>query len=102
MVLHVRISEPDSLNIVSQDMNDKGITETTLLFQQNVNDNEFILKVSSQNCKYDANMPLNAGFEKDVKYNIDVEFKRYTTKENNGYTCIFQNIINTSNNNKYR
>ena len=30
MVLYFRILEPNSLNIVKQDMNDKGITETNL------------------------------------------------------------------------
>ena len=34
-----------------------------------------ILKVSSQNCK------CYVGCEKDVEYNIDVEAKRYTTKQ---------------------
>ena len=65
-MLYFRIVEPDSPNIVNQDMNGKGITETTLPFWYNVNDNECILKVSSQNCKCYANMPLNVGFEKDV------------------------------------
>jgi len=37
--------------------------------------------VSSQNCKCNANMPLIVGFEEDVAYNIDVEFKRYTTQK---------------------
>ena len=40
MVLYFRILEPNSLNIVNQDMNDKGITETSLHFWYNVNDNE--------------------------------------------------------------
>ena len=48
MVLHFRILEPHSLNIVNQYMNDKGITETNLPFWCNVNDNGFTLKVSSQ------------------------------------------------------
>ena len=51
MVSYFRILEPNSLNIVDQDMNDKGITETKLPFWYNVHDHEFILKVSSQNCK---------------------------------------------------
>ena len=32
MVLYFRIIEPNSLNIVNQDMNDKSITETDLPF----------------------------------------------------------------------
>ena len=36
-------------------MNGKGITETSLPFWYNVNDNEFVLEVSSQNCKCYAN-----------------------------------------------
>ena len=47
-------------------MNDKGITETKLPFWYNVNDNDFILKVSSHNCT------CYVGFEKDVEYDIDV------------------------------
>ena len=50
-------------------MNDKGITETNLPFWYNVNDNEFLRKVASQNCKW------YVGFEKDVEYSIDVEFR---------------------------
>ena len=46
-------------------MNGKGIPETNLPSWYNVNDNEFILKVSSQNWK------SYVGFEKDVEYNID-------------------------------
>ena len=65
MVLYSRILERSSLNIVSKDMNDKGITETNLPFWYNLHDNEFILKVSSQNCKC-------VGFEKHVEYNIGV------------------------------
>ena len=68
MVLYFRILEPNSLNIVSQYMNDKGITDTNLPCWYNVNDNEFVLKVSLQNCRFCV------GFEKDVEYNIDVEF----------------------------
>ena len=60
MVLYFRILEPYSLNLVNQYMNAKGITETSLPFWYNVNDNEFILKVLSQNCK------CYVGFEKDV------------------------------------
>ena len=51
MISYFRILEPNSLNIVYKDMNDKGITETNLPFWYNVNDNEFVLKVTSQNCK---------------------------------------------------
>ena len=75
IVLYFRILEPNSLSIVNQGMNDKDITETSLPFWYNVNDNEVVLEVSSQNCK------CYAGFEKDVDYNIDVEFKRYTSKQ---------------------
>ena len=67
MVLYFRILEPNSLNIVNRDMNGKGITETNLPFWYNVNDNEFKLEVSSQNCK------CYVGFEKHVEYNIDLE-----------------------------
>ena len=48
----------------------KGITETNLPFWYNVSDNDFILKASSQNCK------CYVGFENDVGYNIDVEFRK--------------------------
>ena len=44
MMLYFRILAPDSLNIVNQDMDGKGITETNLLFSYNVNDSEFVLK----------------------------------------------------------
>ena len=89
MVLYFRILEPSSLNIVNQHMNDKGITKTNLPFWYNVNGNEFVLKVSSRNCK------CYVGFEKDAEYNIDAELKSKQLK--NGYTCILQNIINTIN-----
>ena len=75
MVLYFSILEPIPLNIVNQNMNDKGISDTNLPCWYYVNDNEFILKVSSKNCN------CYAGFEKDVEYNTDVEFKRYTTKK---------------------
>ena len=75
LLLYFRILEPNSLNIVNQDLNDKGITETSLPFWYNVNDNECVSKVSSQNCK------CYVEFEKDVEYNIDVEFKKYTSKK---------------------
>ena len=75
MVLCFRIFEPKSLNIVNQDMTDKGIPETNLPFRYTVNDNEFILKVASQNCK------CYAGFERDVEYNTDVGVRKYTIKK---------------------
>ena len=74
MLLYFRILEPNALNMFNKYMNDKGITETNLPFWYNVNDNEFILKVSSKNCK------CYVGFEKDVEYHIDVECK-YETKK---------------------
>ena len=40
MLLYFRILERNALNIVNQDMNDKGITRTNLPFWYNVNDNE--------------------------------------------------------------
>jgi len=93
MMMYFRILEPNSLNIVNKDMNDKGNTESNLPFWYNINDNEFILKVSSHSCKCDV------VFEKDIEYNIDVEFRNYRTKTNNGCTCILKKITNTSNNN---
>ena len=51
MLLYFRILEPHALNIVNQDMNEKGIIETNVPFWSNGNDNKFIFKVSSQNCK---------------------------------------------------
>ena len=75
MVLYFRILEPNSLNIVNKDMNDKGITETNLPFWCNVSDNEFVLKAISQNCK------CCVGFEQNVEYDIDVEFKSYRAKK---------------------
>ena len=51
MPLYFRILEPNSWNIVSKDMNDKGNKESNLPLLYNINDNEFILKVSSQTCK---------------------------------------------------
>ena len=56
-------------------MNRKGITDTNLPFWYNVNENEFILKVASQNCK------CCVGFEKNDGYNIDVEFQKCRTKK---------------------
>ena len=56
-------------------MNDKGITETNLPFWYNVNDDEFVLKATSQNCK------CCVGFEKHVEYIFNVEFKGCRTKE---------------------
>ena len=75
MVFYFRILQPDSQNIVNQDMNGKGITKTNLPCWSNVKDIEFILKVSSQNCK------CYVGFEEDVEFSIDVELKEYTTKK---------------------
>ena len=40
-------------------------------------------------------MPLNLGLEKDVEYNI-VELQEIHL-ESHGYTCILQNIMDTSN-----
>ena len=57
-MLYFRILEPNSLNIVNKYMNDKGNTETNLPFWYNINDNEFILKLSTQNCT------CNVGIEK--------------------------------------
>ena len=92
LMLYFKISEPDSLNIVNHDMNARGLTEANLPFWYNVNDNEYILKISAQNCKCD----MTVGFVKDEEYNIDVEFKKYTTKKY-GYTCVLHNIINNNN-----
>ena len=88
-MLYFKISEPDSRNIVNHDMNARGLTEANLPFWYNVNDNEYILKISAQNCKCHTNM---VGFEKDES-KIDVEFTKYTTKINIGYTCVLHNII---------
>jgi len=57
-MLYFRILEPVPLNVVIQLMHDKGTSETNLPFRYNVNGNEFILKVSSTNCK------CYVGFEK--------------------------------------
>ena len=53
MMMYLIILGPNSWNTVNKDMNDKGITQTNLPFWYNVNDTEFRLKVSSQNCKCD-------------------------------------------------
>ena len=87
MVVHFRVLERNSLSIVNRDMNDKGIRETNLPFWYNANDNDFLFKVTS------------IGYEENVEYNIDAEFRGYRTKTNNGYTCILHNRMNTSNNN---
>ena len=58
MMLYFRILEPNSLNIINTNMSDKGITETNLPVWYDINDNEFIFKVASQNCK------CYVGFEK--------------------------------------
>ena len=52
----------------------KVLHKPICLFWYNINDHEFILKVSSQNCK------CNIGLEKDIEYNIDVEFRNYRTR----------------------
>ena len=49
-VLYLRILEPNPLNIVNQDMSDRGITGTSLPFWYMLMI-ELILKASSQNCK---------------------------------------------------
>ena len=87
LMLYFRVLDPDSLNIVNEDMQQKSITQTNLPFWYNTDDEEYILKVSLQNCKFDMN------FEKNQEYNIDVEFRRYSTKKNHGYTCVLHNII---------
>ena len=68
----------------------KGISETHLPSWYNVNDNELILKVSSQNCKCDV------GFEK--MQNIILMNLIDTKLKSNVYTCVLQIKINTSNN----
>ena len=89
MILYFKVLEPDSLNIVNQDMNEKSIVPKNLPFWYTVDDNEYVLKVSSQNCKCDGNVE----FVEDVEYVFEVEFKRYNTKKSNGYTCVLHNII---------
>ena len=39
VMMNFRTLEPNSLNIVNKDMNDKGHAETTLPFWYNINDN---------------------------------------------------------------
>ena len=58
-------------------------------FWYNIDDNEYVLKVSSTNCKCNDNV----NFVEDVEYMIEVEFKTYNTKKPNGYTCVLHNII---------
>ena len=41
-MMYFRILELNSLNIVNQDMSDKGNTEANLSFWYSINDNEFI------------------------------------------------------------
>ena len=92
LILYFKVLEPELLNIVNQDMNDKNIVSKNLPFWYNIDDNEYVLKVSSQNCKCNANV----GFVEDVEYVVEVEFKRYNTKKSNGYTCVLHNIIGNS------
>ena len=89
LMLYFKVLEPDSLNIVNQDMNEKNIVSKNLPFWYNIDDNEYILKVSSQNCKCCENVEFVEG----VEYIVEVEFKRYNTKKSNGYTCILHNIV---------
>ena len=44
MMLYFRVLDPDSLNIVHEDMQQKSITETNLPFWYNTDDEEYILK----------------------------------------------------------
>ena len=81
--------EPYSLNIVNQAMNGKGSVATNLLFWYNIDDNEYILQVSSQICKRYERVEFVEG----VEYIVEVEFKRYNTKKSNGYTCVLHNIV---------
>ena len=60
-MMYFRILEPNSLNSVNKYMNNTGNTQSNLPFWYNINDNEFILKVSSQNCK------CSVGFEKKCR-----------------------------------
>lgn len=76
LMLYFKVLEPDSLNIVNQDMNEKNIVSKNLPFWYNIDDNEYILKVSSQNCKCCENVEFVEG----VEYIVEVEFKRYNTK----------------------
>ena len=76
MILYFKVLEPESLNIVNQYMNEKNIVSKNLPFWYNIDVNEYVLKVSSQNCKCYANVD----FVEDVEYVVEVEFKRYTTK----------------------
>ena len=69
-------------------MNEKHIASKNLPFWYNIDVNEYVLKVSSQNCKCYANVD----FVEDVEYVVEVEFKRYNTKKSNGYTCVLHNI----------
>ena len=83
--MYFKVLEPESLNIVNQDMNEKHIASKSLPFWYNIDVNEYVLKVSSQNCKCYANVD----FVEDVEYVVEVEFKRYNTKKNKWlYMCI--------------
>jgi hypothetical protein len=89
LILYFKVLEPELLNIVNQDMNEKNIVSKNLPFWYNIDDNEYVLKVSSQNCKCYANVD----FVEDVEFVVEVEFKRYNTKKSNGYTCVLHNIV---------
>jgi len=93
IMLYFRVVEPNNLNIVKQDIDNKKLDDAKLPFWYNTDDNEYIIKTSSQNCK------CNIEFEKDKVYDIDAEFKRYTTKKNNGYTFILHSVIENQDNN---
>ena len=56
LILYFKVLEPESLNIVNQDMNEKNIVSKNLPFWYNIDDNEYVLKVSSQNCKCYGNV----------------------------------------------
>ena len=87
IMLYFRVVEPDNLNIVKQDIDNKKLTDVKLPFWYNTDDNEYIIKTASQNRK------CHIHFEKDKVYDIDSEFKRYTTKQNHGYTFILHSVI---------
>ena len=57
-------------------MNEKKIVSKNLPFWQNIDDNEYVLKVSSTNCKCNDNVD----FVEDVEYMIEVEFKHIILK----------------------
>ena len=92
LIFYFKVLDPQSLNIVNHDMNEKNIVSTNLPFWNNIDDNEYVLKVSSSNCKCNDNID----FVEDVEYMIEVEFKTYNTKKSNGYTCVLHNIISNN------